>query len=292
MGIAKLMKPLYISFITPSRWFAGGKGLDKYREEMINDKHLKKIYNFVNGKECFPTASTGSVNYYLWAKNHCGNCEFSSILNGIYDKKQRVLNEFEVLISNNKAVDIIHKVLSKNEKCFSESVKPYKPFGLRSYVRGRDEYFGGSTLLYSSEGISYIERGLITACEDIIDKYKVMTSKLLAEHAGEPDKSGRFRVLSRTEVISRNTVCTESYLILAASDNKTEIENCYRYCCTKFFRFLLLQFMSSINMTKEVFRFVPLQDFTSPWTDADLYAKYGLRDDEIQFIESMIKPME
>ena len=201
-------------------------------------------------------------------------------------------NEFEVLISNNKAVDIIHKVLSKDEKCFSESVKPYKPFGLRSYVRGRDEYFGGSTLLYSSEGISYIERGLITACEDIIDKYKVMTSKLLAEHAGEPDKSGRFRVLSRTEVISRNTVCTESYLILAASDNKTEIENCYRYCCTKFFRFLLLQFMSSINMTKEVFRFVPLQDFTRPWTDADLYAKYGLTDDEIQFIESMIKPME
>ena len=119
-----------------------------------------------------------------------------------------------------------------------------------------------------------------------------MTSKLLAEHAGEPDKSGRYRVLSRTEIIQPNTACTESYLILAAFDNKEEVYNCYRYCCTRFFRFLLLQFMSSINMTKEVFKFVPLQDFSKPWTDAELYAKYGLTDEEIQFIESMIKPME
>ena len=171
-------------------------------------------------------------------------------------------------------------------------MKPYKPFGLRSYVRGNSTKGSNSVVLYSSEGLGYIDKKEITACQDIIDKYKIMSSKLLAEHAGEPDKSGRYRVLSRTEIIPPNTACTESYLILGAFDEMETAKDCYRYCCSKFFRFLLLQFMSSINMTKEVFRFVPLQDFSKPWTDKELYAKYGLTDDEIAFIESMIKPMD
>ncbi len=292
VGLAKKLKGSYISMITPSRWFAGGKGLDAYRDEMINDNRISKIVNFANGKDCFPTASTGSISYFLWDKNYCGDCCFKSILNGQEDICVRPLNEFEILISNNKAISIIHKVLSLGETSFSDIVRPYKPFGLRSYVRGRSCKKQNDVILYSSDGTSYIDRGEITACQDIIDKYKIMTSKLLAEHAGEPDKSGRYRVLSRTEIITINTACTESYLILGAFDSVDEAKHCYKYCCSRFFRFLLLQFMSSINMTKEVFRFVPLQDFTKPWTDEELYKKYNLTDEEIQFIESMIKPME
>jgi superfamily II DNA or RNA helicase len=292
VGLAKKLKGSYISMITPSRWFAGGKGLDAYRDEMINDNRISKIVNFANGKDCFPTASTGSISYFLWDKNYCGDCCFKSILNGQEDICVRPLNEFEILISNNKAISIIHKVLSLGETSFSDIVRPYKPFGLRSYVRGRSSKKQNDVILYSSDGTSYIDRSEITACQDIIDKYKIMTSKLLAEHAGEPDKSGRYRVLSRTEIISINTACTESYLILGAFDSIDETKHCYKYCCSRFFRFLLLQFMSSINMTKEVFRFVPLQDFTKPWTDEELYKKYNLTDEEIQFIESMIKPME
>lgn len=290
--IAKKMKPTYITMITPSRWFAGGKGLDGYRDDMINDKHISRMVNFANGKDCFPTASTGSISYFLWDKTFSGDCYFKSILNGIEDVCVRPLNEFEIIIGNNRAISIIHKVLALGEKSFSNMVKPYKPFGLRSYVRGEKKRTPNSVILYSSEGVSYIDRDKITTCEDIIDRYKIMTSKLLAEHAGEPDKSGKYRVLSRTEIIGQNTACTESYLILAAFDNMRETDNCCKYCFTKFFRFLLLQFMSSINMTKEVFRFVPLQDFSKPWTDAELYAKYGLTEEEVQFIESMIKPME
>ena len=290
--LSKMIKSSYVSMITPSRWFAGGKGLDAFRDSMINDRHISKIVNFANGKECFPTASTGSISYFLWNKSYEGDCCFKSILNGNEDISIRPLNEFEILISNNRAISIIHKVLSLNEPIFSSVVKPYKPFGLRSYVRGNKKKDANSVTLYSSEGISYINRDDITQCEDIIDKYKIMTSKLLAEHAGEPDRSGRYRVLSRTEIIRPNTACTESYLILAAFDNEDEVYNCYKYCCSRFFRFLLLQFMSSINMTKEVFRFVPLQDFTRPWIDEDLYSKYGLTNEEISYIESMIKPME
>lgn len=289
--ISKKINPLYISMITPSRWFAGGKGLDKYRDEMMKDKRLSHIFNFMNGKDCFSTSSTGSVNYFLWDARYNGDCEFHSILNATDDVSVRPLDEFAVIIGNNKAISIIHKVLSLKERSFSESVKPYKPFGLRSYVRGENKEKKGFLKLYSSDGVSYINASEVTACQDIIPFYKIMTSKLLAEHAGEPDKNGCYRVLSKTMIIEPNAICTESYLILAATVGKKEIENCFSYCHTKFFRFLLLQFMSSINMTKDVYRFVPLQDFSEEWTDAKLYAKYGLTDEEVAYIESMIKPM-
>ena len=292
VDISRKISPLAITMITPSRWFSGGKGLDSFRDSMINDRHIRLIHHFANGKDCFPNASTGSISFFLWEKLYNGDCEFHTYLNGNEDSMIRPLNEFNILIGNNKAISILHKVLEKEEESFTNIVKPYKPFGLRSYVRGNSNMFDNAIKLYSSEGISYIDFKEITACQDIIDKYKIMTSKLLAEHAGEPDKSGRYRVLSRTIIIEPNSVCTESYLILASSSDKHEIHNCYSYCCTKFFRFLLLQFMSSINMTRDVYRFVPLQDFSEEWTDEKLYAKYGLSEEEINYIESMIKPME
>ena len=64
------------------------------------------------------------------------------------------------------------------------------------------------------------------------------------------------------------------------------------YVKTKTFRFLLLQALTSIHITKDSFQFVPLQDFSHPWTDAMLYKKYGLDPKEIEFIEGMIRPME
>ena len=260
---SKIIKPYYISMITPSRWFAGGKGLDKYRDEMINDRRIKTIVNFTNGKECFPSASTGSISYFLWDSKYNGDCYFGTIHNGNRNFCYRKLNEFEVLVGNNIAISIIHKILNRNEQSFRKSVRPYMPFGLRSYIRGEELPFDGCISLYSSAGVSYYRKEDIKECKDIVGQYKIFTSKLLAEHAGEPDKTGRYKVLSRTEIIPPETAVTESYLILAAASNRTTIGNYYSYCCTKFFRFLLLQAMSSINMTKEVYKFVPLQDFTS-----------------------------
>ena len=292
VNAAKTLNPSYFSMITPSRWFAGGKGLDKYRDEMIKDNRIKVLINFLNGKECFPTASTGSISYFLWDSKYKGNCNFGTVLNGKYDFAIRALDEYDVLIGNNTALSIIHKVLSKKEQSFSISVRPYMPFGLRSYIRGESLPFEGSVALYTSAGLNYYKRDEIKECVDDIDKYKILTSKLLAEHAGEPDKSGKYKVLSRTEIIDKGTAVTESYLILAASDSYSEINNYYSYCCTKFFRFLLLQAMSSINMTSEVFKFVPMQDFSKKWTDTDLCEKYGLDEQERNYIDTLIKPME
>lgn len=292
VNASKKLNPFYFSMITPSRWFAGGKGLDKYRDEMIKDSRIKVMVNFLNGKECFPSASTGSISYFLWDAQYNGQCNFGTVLNGKYDYAMRSLNEYDVLIGNNTALSILHKVLAMKEVSFSQSVRPYMPFGLRSFVRGEEFPFEGCVTLYTSAGVNYFKREDIKACVDDIDKYKILTSKLLAEHAGEPDKSGRYKVLSRTEVIGKGSAVTESYLILAASNSMEEISNCYSYCLTKFFRFLLLQAMSSINMTSEVFKFIPIQDFGRQWTDNDLYEKYQLDDKERAYIDSLIKPME
>ena len=119
-----------------------------------------------------------------------------------------------------------------------------------------------------------------------------MSSYLVAEHAGEHDKNGQYRVLSRTEIIDPGDVCTESYLILYNSYEEKKVRNCLGYCKTKLFRFLLLQSVSSIHLINEVFRFVPMQDFNEVWTDEKLYAKYGLTEEEKAYIESTIKPVE
>ena len=118
---SKIIKPYYISMITPSRWFAGGKGLDKYRDEMINDRRIKTIVNFTNGKECFPSASTGSISYFLWDSKYNGDCYFGTIHNGNRNFCYRKLNEFEVLVGNNIAISIIHKILNRNEQSFRKS---------------------------------------------------------------------------------------------------------------------------------------------------------------------------
>lgn len=294
VGIAKELKPSCISLITPSRWFAGGRReLTSFRNEMANDSHIRSMVNFINGKEVFPTSSTGSVSFFVWDRKYNGDCSFTSTLYGNSKTTVRRLNEFidiNVVVGNNIALEIVRKVMSKNESKFSDNVKPYMPFGLRSYERGQKSPTPNSVALYTSDGVFYRDRNEIPEGGDYIDSYKIMTSKLLAEHAGEPDKSGRYKVLSRTEIIKPSTACTESYLILADSKDKSEIDNCFSYCATKFFRFLLLQAMSSINMTSDVFVFVPNQDFSKTWTDKDLYAKYELTEDEIKTIESLIKP--
>ena len=292
MNMAISLSPDWITMITPSRWYAGGKGLDSYRERMINDDRFKVMVNFINGKECFPSSSTGSVNYFLWGNNYHGLCTFTSVLNGKVNTKVRALNEFNVLVGNNIALDIIHKVLAKKENSFCENVFQYMPFGLRSYERGFDHSTKNSIKFVSSGGEAYISLNSIPLNKEIVPIKKVMASYLLAEHAGEPDKQGKYKVLSRLEILDNNSACSESYLILFASSDDSQVENCLSYCKTKFFRFLLLQCVSSIHLKKELFQFVPNQDFTKEISDEQLYDKYDISDDEIAYIEELIKPME
>ena len=182
--------------------------------------------------------------------------------------------------------------MDKQEKMLSQTMPNYNPFLIRSFERGREDAFDGAIKLHTSKGVSYIARDIITKNQELIDRYKVTISKVSSEHAGMPDKSGKYKILSSLRILPPNEVCSESYAILAHFDTITTAENFLSYISQKFSRFLILQTLTSINFTRDSFQFIPMQDFSKSWTDEELYAKYGLSQNEIDLIESTIRPME
>lgn len=171
----------------------------------------------------------------------------------------------------------------------SQVVSSRRPFGLDSNTAFDDN---GDVILRSSKGLGKIKKARIASGEDILEKWKVIVSKVSFEHAGVPDKDGMMRVLSVLQVLPPNSACTESYLVAGSFDTEEEANNLVTYLKTKFARFLIMQMLASMNMSKASYSFVPVQDFSRSWTDEELYAKYGITDEEVAFIDSMIKPMD
>ena len=227
--------------------------------------------------------------FFLWDSNYSGKCKVTNFDSQHSDSVFRDLNQFPILIRSNTAVSIVQKVRNCNEQTLNQFVSSQKPFGLRTYARPDDT---GELTLRWNGGRGPISRSKVTSGQEIIDKWNVIVSRVFFEHGGKSDKNGQSRVLSILEVLEPNEVCTETYVVVQSFDNKTEADHLYNYLKTKFARFMILQATSSIMITKNAFMFVPIQDFTKPWTDEELYAKYGLTQEEIDFIESMIKPME
>ena len=290
---AKKLSPHYLTMIIPARWYAGGKGLDEFRNMMLSDKQIRVIRDYVNAKECFPNNSIGGgVCYFLWERGSKGLCDFTTILNGTESRQIRALDEFPVFVRHDSAIQIIHKVKDKEANSLSDIMLSRNPFGIASYERGSEKTIKDGYTLHSSKGTGNIEIHYIQQNIDYADSYKVMVSKVTCEHAGEPDRDGMMKVLSTIKVLKPQEVCTDSYLILGKFSKFEEASNLCSYLRTRFARFLLLQAVSSINLSKDKFYFLPLQDFSKAWTDEELYAKYGLTEDEIAFIESMIRPME
>ena len=284
------VQPSFISMIVPSRWFAGGRGLDKFREMMMNNTQIRKMRDFSESKYVFPTADiSGGICYFLVDMNYDGPCEFTNIDSGIVTQENRYLNEFSIVVRSNRAIDILHKVLGKNEDLLSKYVSSMKPFGLRTYEEPDET---GKLILRWNKGKGPVEESRITAGQQFINKWKVISSRVFYEHAGQPDKNGQYRVLSILEILKPQEVCTETYIIINAYEDKTHAENLYKYLKTKLARFLILQACSSIMVTKASYIFVPVQDFSLEWTDQMLYEKYELTQEEIEFVETTIKPME
>ena len=293
VNVSKRISPNYISMIMPSRWFTGGRGLDSFRDEMLNDRRLYFIKDFVDSKECFPGVDiAGGICYFQWNKNYNGDCNFVSRVGGKDTTTLRKLNEYELFPRYNQALSIIRKVTKYSEKTFSETVGTQTAFGFITTFRSTTEYFEDAIALYTSGGINYVRREDVKKAQDWIDLYKVIFSTATAEHAGTPDKSGMYRVLSSLKILKPKEICSQSYFVGNVFNTYEEATNCMIYLKTRFVRFLLQQIITGQHLSADKFRFVPLQDFSKPWTDAELYAKYGLTEDEIAFIESMIKPME
>ena len=287
---AKRLEPKHLVMIIPSRWFGGGKGLDSFREKMLNDDRTRKIVDYVDASEVFPGVDiAGGVCFFHWVRGTSGMCEVQTIHRGESSNSKRPLNEFDKLVRYGKAVSIIRKIVAKGERTMNTQVSSRKPFGFPTNARPSGK--GTLTLVWNG-GEGNIEYDTVAAGSDMIDKWKVITSKVSYDHGGQPDTEGKRRVLSRVEVLPPHTICTETYLVAGFYDSEEEANNLAEYLRTKFLRFLVSQLSYSQDITKDRFAFVPIQDFDESWTDEKLFRKYGLSQDEIEFIESMIRPMD
>lgn len=264
--------------------------MNDFRNEMLNDSQIRKIVDFEDASEVFPGVSVaGGICYFLWERDSAGPCEVVNVHNGAEMVSIRHLNEFKTFIRHGQAVPIIRKVLAKKEKRMDEQVSSYKPFGLRTFVKPQKT---GDITLYWQKGQGPYSRKDITIGVEMIDKWKVISSRSGHEHAGNPGKDGKRRVLSKIAVLPPGTICTETYLVIGCYSEEVQARNLVTYMQTRFFRFLLSLFMYSHSITKDTYAFVPILDMNISWTDEMLYKRYGLTKKEIAFIESKIRPME
>ena len=287
---AMKLKPRYLVMIIPSRWFAGGRGLDDFRDEMLNDTHIRTLVDFPLSSECFPNVEIkGGVCYFLWDREYDGPCSVTTMRKDKASNAIRPLLEkgCTTFIRYNEAISILHKVQKFGEEPFSKQVSSQKPFGFRTFVKGKKEPFNGAVKLYANKGEGYVCRDEITQNTEWIDQYKIYISR--AYGAGEDFPH---QILNKPFLGNPNTCCSETYVVIGPYANKRRAENVIGYIKTKFFRFLVLLKKNTQDAPARVYSFVPVQNFDEAWTDEKLYAKYGLTDEEITFIESMIRPME
>lgn len=285
------LKPRYLSMIIPARWYGGGKGLDDFRKLMIEDKHIRVLHDYLDAGDCFPGVEIkGGVCYFLWNRDQHGTCAiYTHKKDEIIRQEPRFLKEkgSDVFIRYTEGISILRKVQMFKEETVDSIVSSQKPFGLRTYEQGETNPFTGCVTLYQNGGVGYIKKSKIGKSLDLVNMHKIFISR--AYNAGD---TYPHQIIGKPLYGAPNTCCTETYVLMGPFEDKINTENAMSYIRTKFFRFMV--FLSKISQmaSAKVYQFVPLQDFSEPWTDEKLYKKYNLSSEEIAFIESMIRPME
>ena len=284
------LSPRYLSMIIPARWYSGGKGLDEFRDLMLNDIRLSYLVDYFDSNDCFPGIDlSGGVCYFLWDQQHSGDCIVRSIINGKESIIQRPLIEKgnDSFVRFNSSISILEKIKQFQESSFIQLVSSRKPFGIATNEKIDTEKGINGIKIYAYPKNGYIESSKVSANKQSVYKPKVLISYAYGERGNFP-----YLVIGKPFIGEVNSCCSETYLMIGPFDTTNECENVMSYIRTKFFRFLVLLRKNTQHATSKVYQFVPLQDFSHPWTDEMLYKKYSLTEDEIAFIESMIRPME
>ena len=285
----KTTHPSAICLIIPAKWYSGGKGLDKFREGMLGDRHISTLVDYSNSLDVFPNVDVaGGVCYFVWKEAYNGKCKYTNYRNGKATTAYRDLNEFQTFIRYPVASEIVKKVKEDGELTLDKVVSSRKPFGLATTAKPMKT--GDITLRYNGGRGPYKSTEIRVGTE-MIDQWKIIISRLTAEHAGQPAKDGKYRVLSTMELLKPGEICSETYLVAGAFDSKEEATNYMDYLKTQFVRFLILQIAMTQQLSKASFAFVPCQDFTRKWTDKQLIEKYDLSSEEVNYIQGMIKEM-
>jgi site-specific DNA-methyltransferase (adenine-specific) len=282
------LNPRYLCMVTPSRWFAGGRGLDKFRERMLSDGRISHLTDYPKLYDGFPGVKIrGGISYFLWDRDHSGPATIQTMWDGqpIGDSVTRPLNQFDVFVRWNEAVPILEKVLAKHEAVLSARVSSQKPFGLRTFFHGAPTPAGlaDPIKLYGSQQVSWIERAAVPQNSDWIDKWKVLVTSIQGTSAAVE------RIFLGKPIVSGpGEACTETYLVAGLFDDEQQAERYAVYLRTRFVRFLVSLRKSTQHAARGVYAFVPDVPLNRGWTDVQLYERYKLTASEIAFIESQV----
>ncbi len=293
---AKKLDPKFVIMITPSRWFAGGRGLDEYRSEMLRDKRIRALVDFPDASQAFPgTQIKGGVSYFIWDQSWNDDCEVTTVSSdgSFAPAMRRSLGAYDVMVRWNDAVPILEKVLKMNAKeglgNLSTKVSSIQPFSIRTNFRGAEKKTGMKkpVVLIGNKSETYIERKEIPRNDSWVDEWKVLLGQAYGAGDGYPHQ-----IYNRPIVAGPGTACTETYLVIDRFKNEADAKRFASYLRTRFVRFLVSLRKNTQHLYNERFQFVPDLFMDREWTDKELYKKYKLTKDEIAFIESMIRPME
>lgn len=296
---AKRLEPRFLTMVVPSRWMAGGRGLNEFRSTMLGDRRTRVLVDYENAKDLFPTIGIGGgVCYFLWDRDNPGPCMCTYHRNGeTVGPQQRTLDEFDVFVRDPRAVSILQKVRAHREPTFDALVSGDTPFGLATNFGDyeRDAEPGEGLLrLYANVGTTRVQgavrRDLIRKNTNLIDVWKLFLP--VAGSGRERERSGVDLVLGPSIVAKPGSVCTQTYLVAGPLSSESEAENVASYLRTRFARLLVSLRKPSQHVFRGMYQWLPRQDWSRPWTDADLYDKYGISQEEIAYLESMIRPMD
>jgi hypothetical protein len=275
------IKPSKLSMIVPSRWMLGGKGLDKFRNRMMNDSHIVKCNDYKNSYDIFPGVDIAvGVNYFLWDSEYNGPCNFNGEL--------RYLNEFDVVVRDAESIGIITNVKSNNTSFLIDSVSVSRPYNIRTSEPVTES---GILCLYTQKlGKQYVSQKSVTNKQNNINSWRVIVP--IAPIAGQTNFNKPISIYNNNNIIKLppSEICSEAYIVLKTLSSEYECDNFITYMKTKFFRFLLLLRIDGQNVSRDCYAWVPDQeDYSRSYNDEYLYQKYNLSPEQIEYIESKIK---
>jgi len=295
---AKKLEPRFLSMVIPARWMAGGKGLDGFRADMLQDSSIRTIVDFPDAAEAFPGVDIkGGVCYFLWNRNDKGICAVTTKRgDNTIGPIDRRLNEFDVFLRDSSALEILHRVLGKADKSFADLVSPRDPFGPTLSSNFKDYHpkkKTGDLRLYLRQsersGEAWVSPSTVTKNHHLIDTWKVLVSK-----AGPGNSGGHVipdMVLSKPQIAEPGSVCTLSYLVVGPLSSEKASLSVASYLRTRFVRFLVSLRKPSQDAPRGVYTWVPQQKWDRVWTDEALFAMYKITANEQAYITEVIRPM-